>query len=138
MAKKHRCEIPCPSKYDKLVFFLKAPDELNDNQEIEARDWTDWTVTGKSYAAIHTIGSRSVTLAQQSIGQQAHEYVDSVVECPWNAVSRRITGNNAIRTVDFDGNHVHRHIVQAINVDEKNVTMQFLCRSTTQTGMQEV
>jgi hypothetical protein len=133
MAKKRECHIPCPSDYDKLVVFLKAPDELNDNQEIEARDWSDWTVTGRAYAKIHTTGSRSVNFAQQS-----HQQVDSVVECSWNAVTRRITGSHAIRRVNFDGSFVYRHILEAINVDENNVTMRFLCRTTTQSGMQEV
>ena len=131
MAKK-KCAIPCPSKYNKLVTFLKAPDELNANQEIETRDWSDWTETGKCYAEIHTAGSRAVNIANQS-----HEQVESVVECPWGGTTRRVTGNYAIRRTDVDGTYLYRHIIAAINVDEDNVVMRFICRTTTPNGIED-
>jgi len=130
--RKRKCEIPCASQFNKLVTFLRAPDEFTDTQEIETRDWAEWSGAGKSYAAIHTTGSRAVNIANQS-----HEQVDSVVECPWNGTTRLIDHTCAIRRTDIDGTFLYRQVVAAINVDEQNRMMRFICRTTSPNGVQD-
>lgn len=115
---------------DKLIYFLRAPNELTD-QEIETRDWSDWDTTGKAYATIHTAGSRAVYVANQT-----HASVDAVIECNWNSISRVVGSNYAIKRVNF-GDPLYFQIVAAINLDFNNQRMRFLCRLTTPNGVQD-
>ncbi len=129
---KQKCEIEDPSSYNKFVTFLKAPDELNANQEIENRDWNDWTVDGRSSAKIATKGSRIVNVASQDHGQ-----VDAVIECPWGSTTRRISDSHSIRLNNYDGSKRYLAIINAVNVDLANIKMRFICRETTPNGDQD-
>jgi len=132
MARHRECEIPCPSEYDKLITFLRPPDELNADQEIEARDWIDWTTAGKAYASIKTRGSRAVNIANQS-----HQSIDAVIECAWNGTTRIVSDAYAIRLKAPDNQYTYLHVVAATNVNYANTKMQFLCRETNPTGIQD-
>ncbi len=129
---KRKCEIKDPSYYDKFVTFLKAPDELNANQEIESRDWNDWTIDGRSSAKISTKGSRIVNVASQDHGQ-----VDAVIECPWGSTTRTITDSHTVRIRKFDGKYRYLAIINAVDVDFANTEMRFICRETTPNGDQD-
>jgi len=131
MAKK-KCQTSCSSNYDKLITFLRAPNELNADQEIETRDWSEWDTAGKAYATIHTAGSRAVYIANQT-----HQSVDAVIECAWNSITRRVGSNYAIKRMNF-GEILYFQIVDAINIDFSNQTMRFMCRITTPNVVQEV
>lgn len=130
MAKK-KCSTSCNNNYDKLIRFLRAPNELNADQEIETRDWSEWDTAGGAYASIHTAGSRAVFVANQT-----HQSVDAVIECAWNSITRLVGSNYAIKRMNF-GEALYFHIVDAINVDFNNQTMRFMCRITTPNGIQE-
>jgi hypothetical protein len=129
MAKKQQCAIPSLQDYEKVVTFLKAPNELTDDQELETRDWSDWAVAGQSYARIHTTGSRAVSVANQS-----HQQIDAVIECPWNATTNAVKHYYAIRIKDLCG-WVYFHVIAPMNVDMRNHTMRFVCRSTSPEGV---
>lgn len=128
---KKKCSTSCNDTDDKLVQFLRAPNELNADQEIETRDWSEWDTAGKSYASIHTAGSRAVYVANQT-----HQSFDAVIECAWNSITRVIGSNHAIKRMNF-GEALYFHVIAAINVDFKNQRMRFLCRITTPNGIQE-
>lgn len=128
---KNKCKTSCGSLDDKLISFLRAPNELNADQEIETRDWSDWDTTGKAYATIHTAGSRSVYVASQT-----HEACDAVIECAWNSISRVVAHNYAIKRMNF-GEPIYFHVIAAVNVDFKNQRMKFICRITNPNGIQD-
>ena len=130
MAKARQCAIPCVSDYDKLVTFLRAPNELTADQELETRDWYDWPEAGRSYARVHTTGSRAVSVANQS-----HQQIDAVIECPWNKTTNSVKHYFAIRMRDISGWY-YFHVVTAMNVDMGNHTMRYVCRSTTPEGVE--
>jgi len=128
-SKKHSCSLPC-TNYDKVFRFLRCPDELDANQEIESRDWDAWRSAGACYGKLVTGSGREVQAASQIHGQ-----VDAVCECPWNSVSRLITHFHAIKLIGYDRKPIHYQIIAAINVDENNVTMQYICRKTSPSGV---
>lgn len=130
MAKAKQCTIPSLQDYDKLVTFLRAPNELTDDQELETRDWHDWSESGRSYARVHTTGSRAVSVANQS-----HQQIDAVIECPWNKTTNAVKHYYAIRIKDISGS-VYFQVVTAMNVDMANHTMRFICRTTDPEGVQ--
>lgn len=128
---KQKCQTSCNGTDDKLISFLRAPNELNADQEIETRDWSEWDTTGKAYATIHTAGSRAVYVANQT-----HQSVDAVIECDWNSISRLVGAHYAIKRMNFREAQYFQ-IVSAINIDFNNQRMRFLCRITTPNGIQE-
>ena len=129
---KNKCQTKDPSYYNRFVKFLKAPDELNANQEIESRDWNDWTLDGGSAAKISTKGSRIVNVASQDHGQ-----VDAVIECPWGSTTRRISDSHSIRIKNYDNTFQYLAIINAVNEDFSNMEMRFICRQTTPNGDQD-
>lgn len=131
MAKSRPCGLPAPETYDKLVTFMKAPNELTDDQELETRDWHDWSEAGRSYARVFTTGSRAVSVANQS-----HQQIDAVIECPWSKTTNAVKHYFAIKIRDISGS-VYFQVVTAMNVDMGNHTMRFICRSTSPEGVQD-
>lgn len=125
-----KCKMPAPQTFDKLVTFLRCPNELTADQELETRDWSDWTTAGQSYAAIHTTGSRAVSVANQS-----HQQIDAVIECPWNKTTNSVKHYFAIKVRDIAG-WAYFQIVTAMNVDMANQTMRYICRQTHPEGVQ--
>lgn len=130
------CALPDASAYNKFVTFLKCPDALDADYEINTRDWSKWTVVGTSYAkvstatgGISTSGGRQVEMASQ-----AHSIVDAVFECPWGSTTRTVDHGHAIRRKTFDG-FDYWQIVAAINVNEDNMVMRFVCRKVTPNGV---
>lgn len=114
----NQCHIPCGNEYPSSLTLLEAPDDLNDDQEIEDRDFADWTAIGYSYGSVKTGSAREVVAANQTHGQ-----VDAVIRCPWGTKTKDLTNSNAILV-----NGSYYHIIGAVNVDELNVEMQFICR----------
>lgn len=116
-----QCKIPCGSDYPSSLTLLEAPDDLNDDQELETRDFAEWTTTGYSYGSVKTGTAREVISASQTHGQ-----VDAVISAPWGTKTKDLTNSNAIFV-----NGSYYHIIGAINVDELNVEMKFICRKRT-------
>jgi hypothetical protein len=119
---KTQCHLPCATEYPTAITVLRAPDELNDDQEIETRDWNDWAIAGYAYGRVKTGTAREVLSAGQTHGQ-----VDAVVFSPWGTKTKDLTNSNALKI-----NGSYYHIIGAINVDELNVEMQFICRKRMQ------
>lgn len=127
---KQTCGLPDPSKYNKRITILRAPDELEE-QEAETRPWRDWRTKGAAYAAVHTSGSRQV-----SVASQVHQYVDAVFETPWTQVSKAVRSSDAVKLIQGD-DITYWHVVAAENVDMNNVEMRLICRTTTPSGLSE-
>lgn len=125
---KSKCRQTCASKYDKLITFLRPPDELDANYEIDTRDWAAWTEIGPGYVSIVTGGGREIEVANQ-----IHGHVDAIIECQWGSVSRTVDFGCAIRRQGF-GDPTYWQVIAAINVNENNVTMKFICRNTKPNG----
>lgn len=125
---KLKCQMPDPSKYGNTIYFLRAPDELED-QEVETRDWSDWRNKGASYAAVYTGGSRQVTVAAQ-----VHQQVDAVIETPWTELTETIRSSDAIKLVK--GRYVtYWQVIATENIDMQYMEMRFICRLTTPQGI---
>ena len=118
---KNSCKMDCGISYPLLLQFLKPPDQLNDNQEVETKDWNEWASAGNSYGRVKSKSSREVLSANQTHGQ-----VDAVVFAPWGQRTKDITNENAIKV-----NGSYYHIIGAVNVDEMNQEMMFVCRKRT-------
>ncbi len=121
---KRKCETPDASSFDKLITFLRAPDELTDTNEVAVRTWSDWRSRGKAYSRWHTAGSR-----QFSAASQQHQAVDAVVETPWTRSAAAIDTTDAIKLAQ--GTTVSYWLILAvINVDMNNQLLRFVCRKT--------
>lgn len=118
---KKKCALPCGGDYPLLLTLLQAPDQLDDNQEIETRDWNEWKTTGYAYGRVQTGSGREVLSASQTHGQ-----VDAVMWTPWQNTTKDLTNSNAVKV-----NGSYYHIIAAINVDELNTEMQLICRKRT-------
>jgi len=122
MAKQQRCYLPCANEYPLALEFLTPPDELDIDYELDTRDWTQWATLGRSYGRVETGSGREFQMAAQ-----IHGLVDAVITAPWGSVSRQVTNNYAIKV-----NSVYYQIIAAINVDEMNSEMKFICRKVMQ------
>lgn len=120
--KTDNCNLPCGTAYPTKLTILRAPDELNDGQEIEDRDWSEWATAGYAYGNCKTGTAREVFVAGQTHGQ-----VDAVIKTAWSTKTKDLTNSNALLV-----NGSYYHIIGAINVDELNVEMQFICRKRMQ------
>lgn len=127
MAKaKAECRIEDTSRYDKLIEFLKAPDDVNElNEQSPARDYSQWVYVGRGYAKIYTSGSRQFLGAAQ-----IHEYLDAVVETPWTRVAATVKGGQLIKYTQKNMEPVYYAILAVTNVNEDNVKLRFICRKS--------